>query len=37
MIKIGLFGFGKAGVAVANVIRSDPRFALCWIAKRSKR
>ena len=33
MIKIGLFGLGKAGVAVANVIRSDPRFTLCWVAK----
>jgi 4-hydroxy-tetrahydrodipicolinate reductase len=35
MIKVGLFGLGKAGLAVANVVQSDPRFTLCWVAKRS--
>jgi 4-hydroxy-tetrahydrodipicolinate reductase len=27
-------GYGKAGKAVANVLGSDPRFELCWIARR---
>ncbi|MBK6998822.1 MAG: dihydrodipicolinate reductase [Rhodoferax sp.] len=35
MIRIGLFGFGKAGSAVAQILSTDPRFALCWIAKRT--
>lgn len=34
-IRIGLIGYGKAGQAVANVLNSDPRFDLCWIARRS--
>lgn len=34
-IRIGLIGYGKAGQAVANVLSSDPRFDLCWIARRS--
>lgn len=34
-MKIGLFGFGKAGQAVANVLQEDPRFSLQWIARRS--
>lgn len=35
MIKVGLIGYGKAGAAVARVIAGDPRFELCWIARRS--
>jgi len=35
MIKIGLVGFGKAGQAVAQVLQDDPRYQLCWIARRS--
>lgn len=35
MIKIGLMGYGKAGQAVAEVLRTDPRFELCWIARRT--
>ncbi len=35
MIKIGLIGFGKAGQAVAQVLQEDPRYELCWIARRS--
>ncbi len=35
MIKIGLIGYGKAGHAVAQVLRDDPRFELCWVARRS--
>jgi len=35
MIKVGLVGFGKAGQAVAQVLQDDPRYALCWIARRS--
>lgn len=35
MIKIGLMGYGKAGQAVAQVLRTDPRFALCWVARRT--
>ncbi len=33
MIKIGLMGYGKAGQAVAEVLRKDPRFELCWVAR----
>lgn len=35
MIRIGLIGYGKAGSAVAGVFREDPRFTLCWVARRS--
>lgn len=35
MIKVGLIGFGKAGQAVAQVLQDDPRYELCWIARRS--
>ena len=35
MLKIGLIGYGKAGQAVAGVLHDDPRFELCWIARRS--
>ncbi len=34
MIKVGLMGYGKAGQAVAEVLRSDPSFELCWVARR---
>ncbi|KAF0201198.1 MAG: dihydrodipicolinate [Gallionellaceae bacterium] len=34
-IRVGLVGYGKAGHAVANVLGTDPRFELCWIARRS--
>ena len=33
MIKIGLMGYGKAGQAVAEVLRIDPRYELCWVAR----
>lgn len=35
MTKIGLIGYGKAGSAVAQVLCGDPRFELCWVARRS--
>lgn len=35
MIKVGLMGYGKAGQAVAEVLRTDPRFELCWVARRT--
>ena len=35
MIKVGLMGYGKAGQAVAEVLRSDPRYELCWVARRA--
>ncbi len=35
MIKIGLIGFGKAGQAVAGVLCADPRFEVCWVARRT--
>lgn len=35
MIKVGLIGFGKAGSAVAQVLQGDPRFELCWVARRT--
>lgn len=30
-----MVGYGKAGKAVINVLSDDPRFELCWIARRS--
>lgn len=35
MMKLGLIGFGKAGKAVANVLSTDNRFDLQWIARQS--
>lgn len=35
MIKLGLIGHGKAGSAVAGVLRADPRFDLRWVARRT--
>ncbi len=35
-IKIGLIGYGRAGKSVANIFRSNERFSLEWIFKRSK-
>jgi len=35
MMKVGLVGYGKAGQAVAQVLRADPVFELCWIARHS--
>lgn len=34
-LRVGLAGYGKAGVAVANVLSCDPRVELRWIVKRS--
>ena len=34
-LRVGLVGYGKAGSAVANVLSTDPRFDLRWIARRS--
>ncbi len=36
-IRIGLIGYGKTGKAVANVLSTDSRFKLCWIARRTVR
>lgn len=33
MINVGLIGYGKAGQAVADVLRQDPRFRLRWVAR----
>lgn len=35
MIKVGVMGYGKAGQAVAEVLRHDPRFDLRWVARRT--
>jgi 4-hydroxy-tetrahydrodipicolinate reductase len=35
MIKVGLIGYGKAGQAVAEVLKEAPRFELVWVAKRN--
>ena len=35
MIKVGVMGYGKAGQAVAEVLRHDPRFELVWVARRT--
>lgn len=32
-MRVGLLGYGKAGQAVAQVLRADPRFELCWVAR----
>lgn len=37
VIKVGLLGYGKAGQAVAEVLRLDPRFELVWVARGSAR
>lgn len=34
MVNIGLVGFGKAGMAVADVLAADPRYNLRWVARR---
>ena len=34
-LRVGLVGYGKAGSAVANVLSTDPRFDLRWIARSS--
>lgn len=33
MIRVGLMGYGKAGQAVAEVLRADSRYELCWVAR----
>lgn len=35
MTRVGLMGYGKAGRAVAEVLRTDPRYELCWVARRT--
>lgn len=35
MLRIGLIGYGKAGQAVAEVLRADPRYTLSWVARRT--
>lgn len=34
-IKVGLFGFGRTGSAVAKEIVSDPAFSLQWVCRRN--
>lgn len=34
-IRVGLFGFGRAGQAVAQELINDPQIHLCWVATRS--
>lgn len=33
MLRVGLFGHGKAGQAVARVLQADPRYDLRWIVR----
>ena len=35
-MKIGLFGFGKAGKAVATVLLQSEEAYLCWVIRKSK-
>ncbi len=35
MLIIGVVGYGKAGQAVAEVLRHDPRFEVVWVARRT--
>lgn len=37
MMRVGLIGYGKAGKAVAEVLRSDSRYELCWVARHAAR
>ncbi len=34
MVNVGLIGYGKAGMAVAEVLATDPRYNLRWVARR---
>lgn len=34
-MRVGLFGYGRAGKAVARVLHTTPGMELCWIARRS--
>ena len=34
MVNVGLVGYGKAGMAVATVLATDPRYNLRWVARR---
>lgn len=34
-IRVGLFGFGRTGAAVAKEIVSDPAFSLQWVCRRT--
>lgn len=34
-MRVGVFGYGRAGKAVANVLATDSRFDLRWIMRRS--
>lgn len=34
MVNVGLVGYGKAGMAVAEVLAADPRYRLRWVARR---
>ena len=34
MVNVGLVGYGKAGMAVADVLAADPRYNLRWVARR---
>lgn len=34
-MRVGLMGYGKAGQAVAQVLHADPRYELCWVARRT--
>lgn len=35
MMNVGLIGYGKAGRAVAQILKDDPRFDLRWVARRT--
>jgi 4-hydroxy-tetrahydrodipicolinate reductase len=34
-MKVGLFGFGRSGKAVATVLLQNPEFDLCWVIRKS--
>jgi len=36
MVNVGLVGYGKAGMAVAEVLVADPRYSLRWVARRQE-
>jgi 4-hydroxy-tetrahydrodipicolinate reductase len=35
-MKVGLYGFGRAGKAVATVLLQSEEAQLCWVVRRSK-
>ena len=35
-MRVGLYGFGRAGKAVATTLLQNPEIHLCWVIRKSK-